>query len=198
MKISYRDIADVFYHSLNISSTPFKAETEISRLIFLCIEINKQLWELEDVSRMHLLGFENVAKAKMQIDSANQRRNEIINQLDVLLEKHLGNIQSKSLEKFYAESPAMLIDRIAILYIRLQFIEKLIALIGDKDLRKEYLEKRKYITRNINDLGVFLDSYFNKIEKGEAYFKVYKPLKIYNDERVKQYIQNLSHNKNEK
>lgn len=45
----------------------------------------------------------------------------------------------------------------------------------------------------MNDLGVFLDSYFDKIENGEAYFKVYNPLKIYNDARVKSYIQLLLH-----
>ena len=193
MKINYQHISDVFQHSLEKSSTPFKAETEISQLIFSCIEINKQLWKLEDISRMHHLGFENIAKAKMEIDLANQRRNETINQLDVQLEKLLGNVQSESLEKFYSESPAILIDRIAIMFIRHHFIKELIAVIEDKELRHEYLDKEKLLTQNMNDFGEFLDSYFVKIENGEAYFKVYKPLKIYNDDRVKKYIQLLLH-----
>jgi hypothetical protein len=192
MKISYQDISNVFQHSLDKSSTPFKAETEISQLIFSCIEINKQIWKLEDISRMHYFGFENIAKTKMEIDLANQKRNETINQLDVMLAKILGNVQLESLEKFYSESPAILIDRIAILFIRYHFIKKLISIIDNNELRNEYSEKEKHLTQNIYDLGAFLDSYFDKIENREVYFKVYKPLKIYNDDRVKSYIQLLA------
>lgn len=123
MKLSYQDISNVFQHSLDKSSIPFKAETEISQLIFSSIEINKQLWKLEDNSRMHHLGFENIAKAKIEIDLANQKRNETISQLDAMLAKNLGNVQSESLVKFYSESPAILIDRIAILFIRHHFIK---------------------------------------------------------------------------
>jgi hypothetical protein len=111
----------------------------------------------------------------------------------VQIEKLLGNVQSESLEKFYSESPAILIDRIAIMFIRHHFIEELIAVIEDNELLNEYLDKEKLLTQNMNDFGGFLDSYFVKIENGEAYFKVYKPLKIYNDDRVKNYIQLLLH-----
>ncbi len=192
MKASYQYITKVFQHSLNQSTTPFEPQNEISELLFACIEINKKLWKLEDVSRMHELGFEAIAKTKMEIDLANQRRNETINQLDVQLEKLLGNVQSKSLEKFYSESPAILIDRIAIMFIRHNFIKELIAVIEDKELRHEYLGKEKLLTQNMNDFGEFLDSYFYKIANGEVFFKIYKPLKIYNDQRVKKYIKTLT------
>jgi hypothetical protein len=193
MKVSYQYITKIFQHSISQSTTPFEAQNEISELLFACIEVNKKLWKLEDVSRMHELGFEAIAKTKMEIDLTNQRRNEIINQLDVQIEKLLGNVQSESLEKFYSESPAILIDRIAIMFIRHHFIEELIAVIEDNELLNEYLDKEKLLTQNMNDFGGFLDSYFVKIENGEAYFKVYKPLKIYNDDRVKNYIQLLLH-----
>jgi len=192
MKASYQYITKVFQHSLNQSTKPFEPQNEISELLFTCIGINKKLWKLEDVSRMHELGFEAIAKTKMEIDLANQRRNETINQLDVQLEKLLGNVQSKSLEKFYSESPAILIDRIAIMFIRHHFIKELIAIIEDKELRHEYLDKEKLLTQNMNDFGEFLDSYFDKIANGEVFFKIYKPLKIYNDQRVKKYIKTLT------
>jgi hypothetical protein len=192
MKVSYQYITKVFQHSLSQSTTPFEAQNEISELLFACIEINKKLWKLEDVSRMHELGFEAIAKTKMEIDLANQRRNETINQLDVQLERILRNVQSESLEKFYSESPAILIDRIAIMFIRHHFVKELIAVIEDKELRHEYLDKEKLLTQNMNDFGEFLNSYFCKIENGEVFFKVYKPLKIYNDERIKKYIKTLT------
>jgi hypothetical protein len=141
---------------------------------------------------MHEFGFEAIAKTKMEIDLANQRRNETINQLDVMFDKVLGNVQSESLEKFYSESPAILIDRIAIMFIRHHFIQELLAVIQDEVFLHEYLDKEKQLTQNMNDLGEFLNSYFYKIKNGEVFFKVYKPLKIYNDERIKKYIKTLT------
>ena len=192
MKISYQYITKIFRHSLSQSTIPFEAKNEISELLFACIEINRNLWKLEDVSRMHEFGFEAIAKTKMEIDLANQRRNETINQLDVMFDKVLGNVQSESLEKFYSESPAILIDRIAIMFIRHHFIQELLAVIQDEELLHEYLDKEKQLTQNMNDLGEFLNSYFYKIKNGEVFFKVYKPLKIYNDERIKKYIKTLT------
>lgn len=194
MKVGYQYISNVFRYSLNQNTTSFEAHNEISKLLFACIEINKRLWKLEDISRMHELGFEAIAKAKMEIDTVNQKRNETINELDLILDKYLSNTQLESLTNFHSESPGMLIDRIAILFIRHHFIQELIIVIEDKELQHEYLDKEKQLTQNMNDLGEFLNSYINKIVNGEAFFKVFRPLKIYNDDRVKKYIQLLHRN----
>lgn len=190
MKVTYQYISKVFLDTLSKSSVNVD-ESEISQLLVDCFETNKTLWQLEDVSRMHYLGFENVAKAKMEIDLVNQKRNEIISQLDLLLDKHLGNVPVQSLEKYYSESPGMLIDRIAILFLRHHFLSQLLNMIADNELRSEYLEKEKLLSQNLYDLGCFLDAYFSKILKQKIYFKIYKPLKLYNDQRVKPYIEKL-------
>ncbi len=192
MKITYQYISDVFQHSLSQSSTEFDRHNKIAELLFYCMEINKELWKLEDVSRMHDLGFESIAKAKMAIDIANQKRNETISNLDIMFDRHLCNTELKSLTKFYSESPGMLIDRMAILTIRQNFIKKLIEVIDDKQLKDEYLMNENYINQNIKELGEFIDRYFDNIIKGEMFFKIYKPVKIYNDQRVNQYIKALA------
>jgi hypothetical protein len=145
---------------------------------------------------MNDLGFERIAKTKMEIDSNNQRRNDIIRELDLLLDRILGNVDGESLTKLYSESPGMLIDRLAILFIRYSFVNQLIAVIKEDELRTEYMEKGKLLSQNMSDLGMFLDSYFNKISNREVYFKIYKPLKIYNDNRIKAHIQQLFHSHN--
>ena len=191
MEITYQYISKVFYHYLSETSKEFEAENELDKLFLDCIADNKQLWKLEDVARMHHLGFEFVAKAKMRIDIVNQRRNETINKLDSLLDQHLCNVQLESPSNFYSESPGMLIDRLAILFIKQNFIRKLIDEINDKHIRSEYKEKEQQLIQNITDLGMFTDLYFDRIRNGETFFKIYKPLKVYNDERVKSNIQAL-------
>lgn len=193
MKITYQYISTFFLHYLRGTLKEFEPPNEISKLLLDCIENNYRLWELEDAARMHHLGFESVANAKMEIDVINQRRNEAINELDSFLDQHLHNVELESLSKFSSESPGMLIDRLAILFIKQHFIEQLIDVIDDKQLKIEYLEKMKQLNQNIADLGLFTDLYFDRIRNGEAFFKIYNPLKIYNDQRVKNYIK-LLHN----
>lgn len=188
MEVTYQYISKVFCHYLSETSKEFESENEIDKLLLDCIANNKQLWKLEDVARMHHLGFESVAKAKMEIDVVNQRRNETINKLDLLLDKHLCNVQLESLAKFYSESPGMLIDRLAILFIKQNFMRQLINHIDDKHIRSEYLEKEQQLNQSITDLSLFTNLYFDRIKNGEVFFKIYEPLKIYNDQRVKKYI----------
>lgn len=192
MEITYQNISKVFLNYLSETSKEFETENEFDRLLLDCIADNKQLWKLEDVSRMHHLGFESIAKAKMEIDVVNQRRNETINKLDSLLDKHLCNVQLESPSKLYSESPGMLLDRLAILFIKQRFIKQLIDKIDDKNLKSDYLEKEQLLNQSITELGLFTDLYFGRIRKGEIFFKIYEPLKIYNDQRIKVYIKLLA------
>lgn len=192
MKLTYQYISDVFRHYLSDASDESDAQDEIGKLLHDCIATNKKLWKLEDVARMHHLGYESVAKTKMEIDMVNHKRNETINILDSFLDKHLCNVQHGSMSKFYSESPGMLIDRLAILFIKQDFIQQLIDKMDDKHLRIEFVEKEQLLNQNITDLGLFLDQYFDRIRNGEAFFKIYRPLKIYNDQRIMKYIKSMT------
>ncbi len=192
MEISYQNISDVFQNYLSETFKELMAENEIDNLLHDCIADNQRLWKLEDVARMHHFGFESVAKAKMEIDIVNHKRNETINKLDSLLDKLLCNTPLESPAKFYSESPGMLIDRLAILFLKQNFLKQLIDQIDDKPIKSEYLEKERLLNQNITDLGLFTDLYFDRIRKGETFFKIYQPLKIYNDQRVIGYIKALS------
>lgn len=192
MNLNFQYITEIFQYSLSPGLSSVKEQNEISALLSSCIETNKRLWDLEDVARMHERGFEAIAKAKMEIDTVNQKRNEIINGIDMVLDWHLSNTELQPPENFQSESPGMLIDRMAILSIRQSLIRRLIAVIEDNELRNEFIKKDEQLSQNIKDLGIFLDSYFTKIRNKEAYFKIYNPLKIYNDDRIKKYIHLLN------
>lgn len=189
--ITFQKISNIFSNALNSKPSSLNQTTEINKLINLCMEINLKLWRLEDIARMKDLGFERIAKAKIEIDKYNQIRNEIIQSIDFEFERLLQSSSINSQENFYAESPGMLIDRIAILFIKQVMIKKITLLIDDKQLRDEYLEKGKNVEQQTKDTGAFLDTYFLRIQRGEAFFKIYKLTKIYNDTRIKVYIKQL-------
>lgn len=164
---------------------------QLDNLISSCMEVNLKLWKLEDEARMKNKGFKSIAIAKGEIDQNNHIRNEIIQNLDMQIEHMLNNNSLGTHEKYQAESPGMLIDRIAILFIKQMKIWKLTIVISDENLKAEYLEKWKIVTQQISDSGKFLDYYLDKIKNGTAFFKIYRPMKIYNDERIKKYLQSL-------
>lgn len=170
-------------------------ETKLMYLVKSNIETNQKIWDLEDSTRMTELGSESVATTKQEIDKNNQIRNDLIKEIDIEISNQIQIVPLDSMERFYSESPGMIIDRLAILYIKLSVIRSLLSVIEEEDLKEEYKNKKKIISEQINHIGIFLDSYLKKLECREVFFGIQQPVKIYNDKRVKEYIKLLKQNK---
>lgn len=187
---NFKIISKIFSDSLNgLSAVPESAE-KLSNLVRLNIKTNRKLWDLEDSARMAELGPEHVATTKQEIDKNNQIRNDLITEMDIEIADQMG-VSSGSQEQFYSESPGMIIDRLAILFIKLSVIRDLLSVIKEKDLQEGYKEKESIILKQTDCLGNFLDSYFTRIEREEVFFEIQQPVKIYNDKRVRGYIKIL-------
>lgn len=187
--LNFKKISEIFFNALE--NKPAASDTAYN-LIHDCITVNLHLWKQEDIARMKDLGFEKIANAKAEIDKTNQIRNDNIQKMDAEIENIFHNDPHLPAEKYVAESPGMLIDRIAILFIKRSMIEKITALIDSKELKREYSEKLNEMEAQISYGGNYLDMYLTKIKTREAFFKIHKPVKIYNDSRVKDYIKSLT------
>lgn len=192
-KIILEIFSDFLDNTVSVPDSEFEDRT--LNLVRSSIQTNQKQWKLEDLARKTELGLEHVAKTKQEIDKSNQIRNDLIREIDIAITKHMRVVQLDSIEHFCSESPGMIIDRLAILYIKLSVIRKLLAVIQEKYLIKEYKEKEKIILKQINLLSSFLDLYFDKLKRKKAFFEVQQPVKIYNDARIKKYIRILSHDK---
>ncbi|MFC1559881.1 DUF4254 domain-containing protein [Candidatus Margulisiibacteriota bacterium] len=62
---------------------------EIGPLVALLSRENLYIWQLEDHVRREGLPDSEIVKAKRKIDAANQKRNDLIDRIDELLEKKL-------------------------------------------------------------------------------------------------------------
>lgn len=161
-------------------------------LILEIIKINKMIWDLEDIARMKELGFEKIALTKSEIDKNNQLRNDTIQQIDKYIELELKNVDLGDINKYYSESPGMVIDRISIMFIRKLEIQKILKLIKEIELKNEYFSKLAVVDEQIKLIGNFLDRYLEKISNKKCYFRIQKAVKIYNDDRVRSYIKDIS------
>jgi len=195
--LNFKTISKIFSDFLD--GTPaipnLKSGVRLVYLIRLNIETNRTLWDLEDSARMAELGTEHVANTKQAIDKNNQIRNDLIRKIDIEITNQIQLVPLKSQEQFYSESPGMTIDRLAILYIKLSVIRDLSSLIKEAGLLEEYKAKEDIILRQVNILGNFLDSYFDKLKHKKVFFEIQRPVKIYNDKRIKKYIKILKQNR---
>lgn len=191
--LNFKTISKIFSDFLDGTPTisNLKSEARLVYLIRLNIETNRKLWDLEDLARMAELGSEHVATTKQEINKNNQIRNDLIKKIDIEVTSQMEIVPSDSQKRFYSESPGMIIDRLAILFIKLSVIRELLSVIKEEGLKKEYREKEDIILKQINLLGNFLDSYFNKLKHKEIFFEIQQPVKIYNDTRIKKYIKLL-------
>jgi len=193
--LNFKTISKIFLDFLNNPSIILKSEDRLSHLIRLNMETNQKLWDLEDSARMIELSPEHVAAVKQEIDKNNQIRNNLIRDIDTEITNQMRVVPLNSQAQFYSESPGMIIDRLAILYIKISVIRDLLSVIKEIDLLEEYKEKESIILRQINRVGDFLNSYLDKLEHKEIFFDIQQPVKIYNDERVKEYIKFLKQNR---
>lgn len=189
--IDFQRIKLIFLDFLQESIHPEEAGDTLFELIKENIKTNQTLWDLEDEARMLDLGPQHVASAKEEIDKYNQIRNNLIREIDEEIVKQMDITPLEDQKKFYAESPGMIIDRLSILFIKSFIIKKLVELIEEDDLQDEYSQKVDIVLKQIDDIGAFLNLYFERLERKEVYFEVQKPVKIYNDQRVRRYIKNL-------
>ncbi len=171
-------------------------ENDQTKLILDLITTNKTIWDLEDIARMKELGFEKIASTKSDIDRHNQIRNDLIHSIDIVISDELSNTDLQDVDKYYSESPGMLIDRLSIMFIRLRELNKILVILEDKDLEREYLEKISIVQEQINLNGIFFDKFIHKVMNKEIYFKVQKAVKVYNDARVRSYIKSLKEKEN--
>lgn len=192
---NFKIISKIFSDFLDNPSVIPGHKEKLNHIVWLNIKTNQELWNLEDLARIAEFGPEHVATTKQEIDKNNQIRNDLIKDMDIEIADQI-DVSSGSQEQFYSESPGMIIDRLAVLFIKLSVIRELLLVIKEEGLKKEYREKEDIILKQIIRLGNFLDSYFNKLKHKEIFFEVQQPTKIYNDARIKKYIKLLQKLKN--
>lgn len=191
--ITFKTISALFARFLDHSSSESAGDqstgaygSELERLIVLSMQTNKTLWELEDSARMSELGDAHVANAKRSIDRYNQLRHDLIRQIDSEVVNRMEIVGGPK-EKLYSETPGMIIDRLAIIFIRASVLRVLLNAIAEHDLREEYREKEAVVAKQIEDIGSFLDLYFKRLANKEVFFQVQHAIKIYNDSRLKRF-----------
>ncbi|MGD0630230.1 MAG: DUF4254 domain-containing protein [Terracidiphilus sp.] len=158
-------------------------DDEWLRLVARQHRANFELWHIEDEARAPGATEAELADVKRRIDTTNQRRNDLAEQLDHAL---LDWLQARALPNpdapLHSESPGLIIDRLSILALKIYHTREEAGRTDAPDGHGERNQDRLVIlTEQRSDLANCLDSLWQQTLEGKRRFKLYRQLKMYND-----------------
>jgi hypothetical protein len=167
-------------------SNPYDAKSQtINHLLYRKCWIDTVQWHYEDLIRDPNINPDEALSLKRKIDASNQDRTDTVEYIDsYFLEKYKG-VEVKPNAKINTESPAWGIDRLSILALKIYHMNEE-ANRKDADQKHQMACKAKLniLLEQRTDLSTAIDQLLEDIENGEKYMKVYKQMKMYNDDEM--------------
>ena len=97
----------------------------------------------------------------------------------------LCSVKAKETATINTESPAWAIDRLSILALKIYHMrEEVMRKDASEQHRAQCTEKLGVLEEQKKDLSAAIDQLLVDIENGDKYMKVYKQMKMYNDEEL--------------
>jgi len=178
------------YHIINTVDQPFnnpynKDSNLIEHLLYRKCWIDTVQWHFEDIIRDPQIDPIAALKLKRQIDASNQDRTDMVEYIDSYFLEVYKNVIPKPDATINTESPAWGIDRLSILALKIYHMnEEATRMDASDDHRKACKIKLDVLLEQRVDLSTAIDTLLKDIENGDKYMKVYKQMKMYNDEEL--------------
>ncbi|EZH72308.1 hypothetical protein ATO12_22925 [Aquimarina atlantica] len=167
-------------------SNPYDSKSQaIEHLLYRKCWIDTVQWHYEDIIRDPEIDPIAALKLKRQIDASNQDRTDMVEYIDSYFLELYKEIVPKANATINTESPAWGVDRLSILALKVYHMHV-------ETIREEATDAHKTACQNkLNvlleqqvDLSTAIDTLLNDIENGDKYMKVYKQMKMYNDDEL--------------
>lgn len=173
------------YDDINRSASNPYDKKDFEHLLYEKNWIDAVQWHYEDIIRDPDIDPNEGMSLKRLIDSSNQNRTEMVEYIDSYFLKLYSNVSPKPDAKVNTESPAWALDRLSILILKIYHMK-------EESLRKDVSEqhrntcneKLQVLLEQQKDLSESIDQLLEDLSKGEKKMKVYKQMKMYNDETL--------------
>ena len=176
------------YHQKDDVNTPINNSFQIDtleRILYAKNWIDTVQWHLEDIIRDTNINPVEALQIKRRIDSSNQQRTDLVEFIDGWFLNKYANVTPNTDAKINSETPAWAFDRLSILALKIYHMSLEAHRISASDEhRKNCLEKLNVLLEQKKDLCEAIDQLIFDIEKGIVKMKIYKQMKMYNDESL--------------
>ncbi|MFK7048451.1 MULTISPECIES: DUF4254 domain-containing protein [Flavobacterium] len=157
----------------------------IEHLLYAKNWVDTVQWHYEDIIRDPHIDPVEALDLKRKIDASNQVRTDMVEYIDSYFLKKYAVIEVKSNARINTESPAWAIDRLSILALKIYHMnEEATRLTATEEHRAKCQEKLNVLLEQKNDMFISISQLIEDIENGDKYMKVYKQMKMYNDEAL--------------
>ena len=162
-----------------------KEQDLIAHLLFRKCWIDTIQWAYEDIIRDPNIDPVSALKLKRMIDASNQDRTDTVEFIDSYFLDFYKNVQAKSTAKINSESPAWVIDRLSILALKIYHMQLETVREDASETHKQNCQtKLNTLLEQRTDLSTAIDDLLEDIANGDKYMKVYKQMKMYNDDEL--------------
>ena len=144
---------------------------------------NYDLWHLEDRARDPRAADTVIAEVKRSIDGVNQRRNDLVERIDVNLLKRLSAVGLPNVSApLHSETPGLILDRLSILSLKIFHTAEQVGRSEITAAQRERNRQRLAVLQQQGDeLEGCLAALWREVCAGTRQFKLYRQLKMYND-----------------
>ena len=178
------------YHIINTVDQSFaniydKDTNLLEHILYRKCWIDTVQWHYEDIIRDPQIDPIAALTLKRQIDASNQDRTDMVEYIDSYFLEKYNDVIPKSNAKINSESPAWAIDRLSILALKIYHMNEEVE---RKDASATHIEvcqnKLNILLEQRVDLSTAIDDLLDDIRQGNKYMKVYKQMKMYNDDEL--------------
>ena len=157
----------------------------LEHLLFKKCWIDTVQWHYEDLIRDPNIDPKAALELKRKIDSSNQKRTDMVEYIDSYFLDKYSEVKPKDDATINTESPAWAIDRLSILALKTYHMrEEADREEASQTHRAECKRKLDVLIEQRTDLTTAIDQLMRDIEEGHKYMKVYKQMKMYNDDEL--------------
>jgi hypothetical protein len=142
-------------------------------------------WHLEDICRDPKVTDAKMAELKRRIDKSNQDRTDKVELLDDWIIAKYKDVKPSASARLNTESPAWVIDRISILALKIFHMKEQVERTDvDKEHKDKCQVKLETLLEQKQDMTESFNGLLEDVAKGEKKIKVYRQMKMYNDEKL--------------
>mgnify|MGYP001230069565 FL=1 len=177
------------YHLQNFvdanKSNPYNNSNSFEKMIYDKCWIDTIQWHLEDIIRVPDISPDEALKIKRRIDSSNQDRTDMVEELDDYFFEKYSNSSPLKLAILNTETPAWAIDRLSILALKIFHMnEEANRKSASDQHRKKCSKKLAGLLTQRENLSKAIDQLLENISKGTVIISTYKQMKMYNDDSL--------------
>ena len=157
----------------------------LEHLLYAKNWIDTVQWHFEDIIRDENINPIEALELKRRIDASNQQRTDLVEYIDSWFLQKYQNVTPKSDAKINTETVAWAIDRFSILVLKVYHMnQEATRESATEEHRDNCTAKLNVLLEQKKDLSKAIDQLLLDIENGVVMMKVYKQMKMYNDESL--------------